>query len=329
MLARTRAVEWLLEPDSANPGVRYRALTELLGLDPGDSEVVAARGAVMASGPVLAILALQDAPDGWGGPAPAAEGYRGAAFQLSLLALLGADPADERVQRACATVLEDAQADGGGFSYGARPVPSRVVHCHHAQLLHALLVLGWSADPRVEAALAWQVAAITGAPVPRYYKSGTAGPGFACGVNLGQPCGWGAAKAARALAAVPPDARTPAVERAVVATADFLLDHDLAHAAYPATGRVSGTWFRFGFPSSYWADVLETADALGDLGYGADPRLAATIELVRSKADAAGRWKLENTLNGKMWVDIEEKGKPSKWVTLRALRVLARSGRRL
>jgi hypothetical protein len=33
---------------------------------------------------------------------------------------------------------------------------------------------------------------------------------------------------------------------------------------------------------------------------------------------------LENTLNGKMWVDIEQKGKPSKWVTLRALRVLKR-----
>ena len=41
-----------------------------------------------------------------------------------------------------------------------------------------------------------------------------------------------------------------------------------------------------------------------------------------SKQDAAGRWKMEYTYNGKTWADIEEKGKPSKWVTLRALCVL-------
>ncbi len=40
------------------------------------------------------------------------------------------------------------------------------------------------------------------------------------------------------------------------------------------------------------------------------------------KDDDLGRWPLEYTYNGKTWVDIEEKGKPSKWVTLRALRVI-------
>ncbi len=38
--------------------------------------------------------------------------------------------------------------------------------------------------------------------------------------------------------------------------------------------------------------------------------------------DGQGRWPLEYTYNGKTWVDVEEKGKPSKWVTLRALRVI-------
>jgi hypothetical protein len=46
------------------------------------------------------------------------------------------------------------------------------------------------------------------------------------------------------------------------------------------------------------------------------------LELVESKQDAEGRWKLEYSYNGKTWVDIERKGQPSKWVTLRALRVL-------
>jgi hypothetical protein len=40
------------------------------------------------------------------------------------------------------------------------------------------------------------------------------------------------------------------------------------------------------------------------------------------KQDAPGRWKLENALNTKMWADIEQKGQPSKWITLRALRVV-------
>jgi len=44
---------------------------------------------------------------------------------------------------------------------------------------------------------------------------------------------------------------------------------------------------------------------------------------VRGKMSEQGTWKLENSLNGKMWADVEEKGKPSKWLTLTALRVLA------
>jgi hypothetical protein len=58
------------------------------------------------------------------------------------------------------------------------------------------------------------------------------------------------------------------------------------------------------------------------LGYGDDPRLANALQLVLIKQDAQGRWKLENALSGKMWANIEQKGRPSKWVTLRALRVL-------
>ena len=38
------------------------------------------------------------------------------------------------------------------------------------------------------------------------------------------------------------------------------------------------------------------------------------------------RWLMANCLNGKMWVDIERKGQPSRWVTLHALRVLRRLG---
>jgi hypothetical protein len=193
----------------------------------------------------------------------------------------------------------------------------------NGNLLYALLCLGYAHDPRVQAALDWQARAITGEGI-QYLKSGTAGPCFACSVNEGQPCAWGANKALKALIAVPPDQRVPIVQRAIEAGAEFLLSRDPAVADYPYTKRVSSTWFKFGFPLSYWSDVLETTAVLVELGYGDDPRLANALQLVLSKQDAQGRWKLENTLNGKMWADIEEKGKPSKWVTLRALRVLKR-----
>jgi hypothetical protein len=48
--------------------------------------------------------------------------------------------------------------------------------------------------------------------------------------------------------------------------------------------------------------------------------------LILSRRNAEGRWVLKHSLNGKMWVDIEAKGKSSKWVTLRALRALKAAG---
>lgn len=317
---------WLLETDPDTPGVRYFALRDLLGRPADDPEVAAAQRAVMTSGPVPAILDNQH-PDGYwvklgGGYSPK---YRGTVWQIIFLAELGADPADERVQRGCEYVLSHSIAANGAFSASQRPVPSNAVHCLNGNLLYALLHLGRAHDARVQTALDWQARAITGEGEIDYYKSGTAGPTFACGVNLGQPCGWGATKAMRALIAVPPDQRSPAIQRAIEAGAEFLLSRDPAVADYPYTRRVSATWFKFGFPLSYWSDALETTAVLVDLGFGEDPWLANALELILSKQDAQGRWKLENSLNGKMWADIERKGQPSKWVTLRALRVLKRA----
>ncbi len=281
----------------------------------------------MANGPVPAILDAQDSAGSWVKPgAGYGPKYRGTVWQIIFLAELGADPSEERVRRGCEYLLSHSIASNAAFSAYQTPVPSGSVHCLNGNLLYALLRLGHADDPRVQAALDWQARAITGEGQIRYYKSATAGPGFACGVNEGQPCGWGANKAMRALLAVPSQRRTPVVERAIEEGAAFLLSRDPALADYPYTGRVSSTWFKLGFPLSYWSDVLETAAVLVEAGYGDDSRLANALQLILSKQDDQGRWKLENALNGKMWIDIEEKGKPSKWVTLRALRVLKGAG---
>jgi hypothetical protein len=316
-------LSWLLEPDPDNPGVRYFALRDLLDQPEDNPEVCQARANIMTLGPVPAILDAQH-PDGYwvkpgGGYTPS---YRATLWQIIFLAELGADPTDERVQRGCEYLLEHSISANGGFSMSQRPVPSSVVHCLNGDVLHALLRMGYVEDPRVQAALDWQVRATTDQGQIRYYKSGTSGPGFACAYNQGQPCAWGTTKAMKALIAVPPDQRDSGMQGAIRVGAEFLLSRDPAAADYPFTERVNSTWFKFGFPHSYRCDVLETTTVLVELGYGDDTRLINALQFILNKQDSQGRWKMERTLNGKMWADIEEKGKPSKWVTLRALRVM-------
>ncbi len=313
-------LQWLLEPDPANPGVRYFALRDLLGCSEDSPEVQQARRAVMSQGPVPQILANQN-PDGtW---TPSRGGYQSTGFQLELLSELGAEPADERVRRAGQYVLDHDLANNGAFSYVQPPVPSKTVHCHNGMQARALLRLGFGGDPRLQAAIEWQARMVTGDLLPgqRYYKSATTGPAFACAVNLAQSCAWGATKALRAFLAVPAEQRSPAVQAAIQATAEFLLSYDLSQASYPYTGKVSNHWFNLEFPLSYWSDILETVAVLIEAGFRDDPRLKAALEWLQKKQDTQGRWTLEDSLNGKMWVDIEAKGRPSKWVTLRAFRI--------
>lgn len=317
----TDPLPWLLERDDAQPGVRYFALRWLKGYREDDPAVREARADVMRVGPVPTILAAQ-LPEGEWVPAGRLFGstYTTTGWQLVFLSGLGASANNERVQRACDRVLELATTASGGLSWDGRQ--SGIVHCYNGDLLRALVDFGRLDDPRVRAGLEWTAHAILGTGDPQYRKSGTSGPLFACGVNGQLPCAWGAVKALRALAAVPPRRRTRAVRDAIAAGTQFLLGHDLARADFPTATSVSRRWFRFGFPASYSADVLELLLALAELGVAGDPRAAAGIELLLSKRDARGRWALETTLNGKMLANVERKGEPSKWLTLRALRVL-------
>ncbi len=250
-------IPWLLQPDPDNPGVRYFALRDLLDVPEDAPEVHQAQAAIMTRGPVPVILDAQQ-PDGfWVKPGSGySPKYRGTVWQVIFLADLGADAADERVRRGCEYLLSHSIAANGAFSCLQRPVPSGCIPCLNGNLLCALLRLGYGSDPRVQTALDWQARAITGEGI-RYLKSGTSGPVFACSATERQPCGWGAAKAMRALLAIPPDQRSPIMERAVEVGAEFLLSRDPAVADYPYTKRVSFTWFKFGFPLSYWSDVLE------------------------------------------------------------------------
>jgi len=90
------------------------------------------------------------------------------------------------------------------------------------------------------------------------------------------------------------------------------------------TGEVINTaWTRFSFPTWWHYDVLRGLEYLRKAGVTPDERMAEAIELVESKREGNGRWPLGNQHPGTMAVEVDEgEGRPSRWNTLRALRVL-------
>jgi hypothetical protein len=127
------------------------------------------------------------------------------------------------------------------------------------------------------------------------------------------------------LARVPVVRRSPEVARALASGVEFLLSVDPATAMYPmgwGNTKPNGSWFRLGFPSGYVADVLQVMEAVCEAWAGGDPRLEPAVEWLLAQQDGEGRWKNRYPYNGKMNVDIDRPGEPSRWVTLRACRVL-------
>lgn len=104
---------------------------------------------------------------------------------------------------------------------------------------------------------------------------------------------------------------------------EYLLIHHIYKRSHDLSRISKPDWVRFGFPLMYQTDVLEILGILTKLGYR-DKRMQEAIDLVTSKQDEEGRWKLENTFNGRFQTNIEQKGKSSKWITLNALKVLKR-----
>jgi len=81
-------------------------------------------------------------------------------------------------------------------------------------------------------------------------------------------------------------------------------------------------WVKFGFPLHYNSDLLEALYALALSGAPMSDGLRRPLDILRGKMTPDGRWLLQNSLNGKMRADVEQKGKPSKWLTYRAWHVL-------
>jgi hypothetical protein len=320
--------EWLLEKN--NPSVRYFTLHDLLEKPWADPGIKEAKQDIMKIGIVPAILANQKKEGYWETPERFYSAkYKGTVWQLMILAEHGADENNDNIRKACEFILNSSQdLQSGGFAYsssarngGGRH--SEVVPCLTGNMVWSLIRLGYLEDPRLQQGIKWittyQRFDDGGIEVPRGWpydrlKTGCLGK---------HTCHMGAVKTLKAVAEIPEKKRSAAMKLTVEKGAEYLLLHHVFKSSHNLSCVPKPGWLKFGFPLMYQTDALEILGILTQLGYK-DERMQEAIDLVISKQDNEGRWMLENTFNGRYHVNIEQKGKPSKWITLHALRVLKR-----
>jgi hypothetical protein len=323
----TGILSWLLEEN--NPSVRYFTLTGLLGKPENDREVQEARRRIMTHGVVPQVLAKQKQGGYWGEAKNfyLSSKYTGTVWTFHLLAALGADGADPRIRKACEFVLRNSQdRESGGFAIRGNEAEggdhNGIEPCLTGNMVWCLLRFGLADDPRIERGVDWIV---------RHQR-------FDDGAETA-PTGWpydgwemcwgkhtchsGAVKSLRALAALPPDRRTSKVRAKIDEGVEYLLKHHVFKRSHDLSQVAAPAWTQLGFPRFWDTDVLEVLDLLTSLGCR-DPRMAEAVDLVVSKRGADGCWMLESTWNGRTLARIEQKNKPSKWITLYALLALQR-----
>jgi hypothetical protein len=317
--------DWLLEEE--NPSVRYLTLVDILDKPFENREVVKTKRDIMKKGVVPKILDKQKGGGYW----EKAEDFyirtkfRGTVWQMIILAELGADGEDERIQRACEFLLEMSQdRESGGFSYqGTKKgggFHSGVLPCLTGNMVWSLIRFGYLDDPRVQHGINWIINYTR-------YDDGVESKLHGWPYQKKEMC-WGkhtchltVVKALKALAEIPEKSRDPKIKGVIDQGVEYLLKHHLFKRSHNLGQIAKPKWTKLGFPWMWDTDVLEMLLILTRLDFW-DFRMKEALDLIISKQNAEGRWILENTYNGRFQVNIEQKGKLSKWITMNALRAL-------
>jgi hypothetical protein len=293
--------QWLLDSD---PAIRWQVRRDLTG-EP--AEVVAAeRARVAYEGWGARLLDLQ-APDGdWGGDPYVFPGWTSTTDTLFLLRSMGVDPASEPARRAIALVREKST---WGPEFGDAPFfEGEEEPCINGRVLAAGSYFGEASDRLVDRLLGEQLDdGGWNCEAPRSQRSSF----HSTICVLEGLLAYEKAKGAPA-----------AVAEARIRAQEYLLERRMFRSA--STGEViDPAWMQFSFPTYWHYDVLWGLDYLQRAGAKPDERAAEAIDLVEKKRQSDGRWLLENRHPGEVHFEMEEGiGKPSRWNTLRALRVL-------
>jgi hypothetical protein len=303
--------QWLLDSD---PSIRWQVMRDLIG-SPAE-EVAAERARVATEGAGARLLALQGADGSWAGAAWN-RGWDSTMHVLSLLREMGLDPASGEARRAVDLVRDrvtwrgwDWDGTWQGWDFIGTPFfAGEVEPCINGQVAASGAYFGQDVQRIVDRLLGeqlpdggWNCEAANGSTRSSFNTT-------ICVLE---------ALLEYELAG----GNSAAVTEARLRGQEYLLERRLFRRW--TTGEVvDSAWTRFSFPTWWHYDVLRGLEYLRRASSTPDERVAEAIELVESKSDGNGRWPLENQHPGTMAVEVDEgEGRPSRWNTLRALRVL-------
>lgn len=308
-------IDWLLDSD---PAIRHQVLRDLVDAPP--DEVAVERARVAHAGWGAQALARQDPEGTWDHGVyradwvdrvgPGFDAWTATHFMVALLRDYGADPADPLVRAAMERVAMSVrwlEVDGGEPYFH-----STLEACVAGVLLTNIVYFGFDAAAALDSVLAdvqpdggWNCEKDT--PVSSFHPTICVVEGLFAWER----------------AADPDDPRVPSVRAARRGGEEYLLERRLFRRL--STGETVDPRFTMtSFPARWYYDVLRCLNYFRLARPEGDERLRDAVELVRGKADAHGRWRMENEHGGPVpfRMEGEYEGGPSRWVTLHALRVL-------
>lgn len=315
------AIDWLLDSDHA---IRWQVLRDLTAAPA--HEVAAERARVAREGWGARLLAHQRDDGQWEGGAPEFGSERAAAWwhslppeskgtlfpewtstawSLTLLRAFGLDPSSDEAHRAVRLVREHVRWEHAGEPFFA----GEVEPCINGRAVALGSYFGEDASGIVDRLLGEQMA--DGGWNCEQENGSTRGS-FNSTIEVLE----GLLEFERA------SGPSPEVSAARDRGQQYLLDRHMFRRL--STGEVIDEAFvQFSYPTYWHYDVLRGLDYLRAAGVAPDERVGEAIELVESKRGPDGRWLLDHTYPGRVYFPLDDgEGKPSRWNTLRALRVL-------
>jgi len=299
-------IEWLLSGDA---GIRWQTMHDLTGAL--ETEFYSERTRVAEQGWGKQLLDLQDSSGMWGGGLYSPK-WISTTYTMLLLRHLGLHPRHPAAWCACELLLERGLYTDGGINF-SRSKSHKYSETCVTGLILALLAYFQYGDERIQCLVNFVLEQqMPDGGLNCQSFNGAVHSSFHTTIMVLE----GLLEFTRFS-----DYNYNEIQTAIARAIEFLLEHKL-YKSHRTGAIVHKNLTLFSFPPHWHYDVLRALDFCRDLNCALDPRMQDALNLVREKRGADGCWKLQNQHPGRTFFTMEQPGKPSRWNTLRALRVL-------